>query len=366
MELKELLSKVVKDNASDLHLKAGIPPVFRIDGNLTTLRSKSLTPDDLKKFTLQLMNRRQAESFDRSKELDFAIGVAGLGRFRVNAYVQRGSVALSLRAIPMTIKHVEELNLPEILKELALKPRGFLLVTGTAGSGKSTTLAAMLEHINDNISRHIITIEDPIEFLFRDKTSIISQRELGTDTESFASALRHILRQDPDVILIGEIRDKATIDTALKAADTGHLVMSTLHTLNATETVNRIISFYPPHQHQHVRVLLGATLVGVISQRLLPRVDGRGRIPAVEVLVSTPTVRDYVLDPVNTQLIGKAIEEGSQYHMQSFDQSIMKLYRDNLIDYETALQYVTNPDEFRLRLRGIKSTAERGWQDFEV
>lgn len=366
MELKELLTRMVKDNASDLHLKAGIPPVYRIDGKLTKMKSDFLTPDDLKRFALQLMNRRQAEIFDRLKELDFAIGVAGLGRFRVNAYVQRGSVALSLRAIPMTIQHVEELNLPEILKEISLKPRGLLLVTGTAGSGKSTTLAAMLEHINENVSRHIITIEDPIEFLFKDKQSIISQRELGTDTESFASALRHILRQDPDVILIGEIRDKATIDTALKAADTGHLVMSTLHTLNATETINRIISFYPPHQHQHVRVLLSATLVGVISQRLLPRADGHGRIPAVEVLISTPTVRDYILDPVNTQLIGKAIEEGSQYNMQSFDQSIMKLYKDNLIDYETALQYVSNPDEFRLRLRGIKSTAERGWQDFEV
>jgi len=337
MELKELLTRMVKDNASDLHLKAGVPPVYRIDGRLTKAKMDSLTPDE-----------------------------SGLGRFRVNAYVQRGSVALSLRAIPMHIQQVEDLNLPLILKDLALRPRGLLLVTGTAGSGKSTTLAAMLEHINENSSQHIITIEDPIEFLFKDKKSIISQRELGSDTESFTSALRHILRQDPDVILIGEIRDKATIDTALKAADTGHLVMSTLHTLNATETINRIISFYPPHQHQHVRVLLSATLVGVISQRLLPKADGRGRIPAVEVLVSTATIRDYVLDPVNTQLISKAIEEGLQYNMQSFDQSIMKLYKDNMIDYETAIQYVSNPDEFRLRLRGIKSTMERGWQDFEV
>lgn len=366
MELKDLLTKVIKSNASDLHLKAGIPPVYRIDGKLDTVTAESLAPDDLKRFALQLMNRRQAENFDKQKELDFAIGIAGLGRFRVNAYVQRGSVALSLRAIPMTIKHIDELDLPPVLNELALKPRGLLLVTGTTGSGKSTTLAAMLQHINENTSRHIITVEDPIEFLFKDNESIISQRELGTDTESFASALRHILRQDPDVILIGEIRDKATIDTALKAGDTGHLVLSTLHTLNATETINRIISFYPPHQHQHVRVLLSATLVGVISQRLLPRADGRGRIPAVEVLIATPTVKDYILDPVNTQLIGKAIEEGSQYDMQSFDQGIMKLYKDNLIEYDTALQFVSNPDEFRLRLRGIKSTADRGWQDLEV
>jgi twitching motility protein PilT len=366
MELKELLTKVVKDNASDLHLKAGVPPVYRVDGKLNTSKAASLTPDDLKRFALQLMNRRQAESFDKLKELDFAVGVAGLGRFRVNAYVQRGSVALSLRAIPVTIRHIEELNLPSVLSDLAMRTRGLLLVTGTAGSGKSTSLAAMIEHVNENTSRHIITVEDPIEFLFKDKMSIISQRELGTDTESFASALRHILRQDPDLILIGEIRDKATIDTALKAADTGHLVMSTLHTLNATETVNRIISFYPPHQHQHVRVLLGATLVGVVSQRLLPRADGHGRIPAVEVLVSTATIREYILDPVNTQLVTKAIEEGSQYQMQSFDQAIMKLYKDNLIDYETAIHYVTNADEFRLRLRGIKSTAERGWQDLEV
>ncbi len=366
MELKQLLGKMVKDDASDLHLKVGTPPVYRIDGSLVVMKADSLVPDDLKKFALQLMNRRQAESFDKSKELDFAIGIAGLGRFRVNAYVQRGSVALSLRAIPTTIKHVEELNLPVVLKELVLKPRGLLLVTGTTGSGKSTTLAAMLEHANEKLPQHIRTREDPIEFLFKDKKSILSQRELGTDTDSFNSALRHILRQDPDIILIGEIRDKATIDTALKAADTGHLVMSTLHTLNATETINRIISFYPPHQHQHVRVLLSATLIGVISQRLLPRADGHGRIPAVEILIATPTVRDYILDPINTQLISKAIEEGSQYQMQSFDQSIMRLYKDNAIEYETAIQYVSNPDEFKLRLRGIKSTADRGWQDFEV
>jgi len=224
----------------------------------------------------------------------------------------------------------------------------------------------MIEHINENVSRHMITIEDPIEYLFRDNLSVINQREVLMDTISFSIALRHILRQDPDVILIGEIRDRETMDVALKAADTGHLVMSTLHTLNATETINRIISFYPPHQHQHIRVLLAATLVGVVSLRLLPRADGKGRIPAVEILISTPTIKEYLLDPVKTLLIQSAIEEGyGQYGMQTFDQSIFRLYKDGLISYDDAIQAVSNPDEFKLRLVGIEATAERGWGSFE-
>jgi len=363
MELKEMLSKMMKENASDLHLKAGVPPVFRIDGTLRPTKDEALSPEVLKKIALQLMNKRQAEIFDRTKELDFAVGVAGLGRFRVNVYIQRGSVALSLRAIPVSAKRVDELNLPPVLKDMASKPRGLILVTGTTGSGKSTTLAAMIEYINDNLNKNIITVEDPIEFLFKDNTSVISQRELGTDTESFDSALKHVLRQDPDIILIGEIRDRATIDVAVKAADTGHLVMSTLHTLNATETINRIISFFPPHQHQYIRVLLSATLIGVVSQRLIPRADGKGRVPAVEIMVSTPTIKDYIIDSTKSPLIQTAIEEGGQYKMQSFDQSIMKLYKENLVSYEMAMQYVTNPDEFNLRLRGIKTTADKGWQD---
>jgi len=365
MELKDLLEKMQKLNSSDLHLKAGSPPVYRIDGKLVIEKGDSLTPESLKAMAYQIMTPSKQEAFERQKEMDFAISVRGIGRFRVNIFLQRGSVAIAMRAIPFSIRRIEELNLPLVLKDLSLRPRGLILCTGTTGSGKSTTLAAMIEHINENAARHIITIEDPIEYLFRDNLSIICQREVLMDTISFSIALKHILRQDPDVILIGEIRDRETMDVALKAADTGHVVLSTLHTLNATETINRIISFYPPHQHQHVRVLLATTLAGVVSLRLLPRADGKGRIPAVEVLLSTSTIKEYLLDPVKTMLIQSAIEEGyGQYGMQTFDQSIFKLYKEGLIAYDDAIQAVTNPDEFKLRLVGIEATAERGWDSF--
>ncbi len=366
MELKTLWEKMMKVNASDLHLKANATPVFRIDGKLVSEKGESLTPEILKSWAYKLMTPSQQQTFERMKEMDFAISVRGIGRFRVNVFLQRGSIAIAMRAIPLSVRRIEELNLPLILKDMSLKPRGLMLCTGTTGSGKSTTLAAMIEHINENVSRHVITIEDPIEYLFRDSLSIICQREVLMDTTSFSVALKHILRQDPDVILIGEIRDRETMDVALKAADTGHLLMSTLHTLNATETVNRIISFYPPHQHQHVRVLLATTLVGVVSLRLLPRADGKGRIPAVEILLSTPTIKEYLLDPVKTMLIQSAIEEGyGQYGMQTFDQSIFKLYKDGMIAYDDAIQAVSNPDEFKLRLVGIEATAERGWEAFD-
>jgi len=366
MDLKRTLERMVKENASDLHLKAGLPPVLRIDGFLKPFEEPPLSPEELRQIALQLMPKDQQQAFADEKELDFSMGVAGLGRFRVNVYMQRGSVALAMRAIPFNIKKIDELMLPPVIKELALSARGLFLVTGTTGSGKSTTLASMLEYINENENRNIITVEDPIEFIFRDKKSLISQREIGTDTKTFAAALKHVLRQDPDVILIGEIRDKTTLLTALQAADTGHMVFSTLHTLNASETINRVISFFPPHQHEHVRILLSATLVGVVSLRLLPRADGKGRVPAVEIMINTQTVRDYLLDPVKTLEIPQLIQEGtSQYGMQSFDQSIMKHYRDGLITYETAIQNVTNPDEFKLRLRGIESTDSRGWETFD-
>ena len=365
MNLKNLLERMVREESSDLHLKAGSPPVLRIDGRLSVIKEEPLSPEELRKTAQQIMTKDQQEEFIRTKELDFAIGVSGLARFRVNVYMQRGSVAIAMRTIPPSIKRIDELNVPQVLKDIALKHRGLILCTGTTGSGKSTTLAAMIEHINENISKNVITIEDPIEFLFRDKKSVISQRELGMDTHSFANALKHVMRQDPDVILIGEIRDKDTMDVALKAADTGHLVLSTLHTLNASETINRIISFYPPHQQQHVRVLLSATMIGVISLRLLARADEKGRVPAVEIMIVTPTIKEYVLDPVKTLLIPTAIDEGSQYHMQSFDQSIMKLYSDGIISYEDAMANVTNPDEFNLKLRGIKGTSEAGWTYFE-
>lgn len=367
MDLRELLEYMSKQEASDLHMKAGSPPVIRVDGRLRVLKGRpSLSPEELKEAVTQLMTKSQLEYFASAKEIDFAIGVSKLGRFRVNVFMQRGSVAVAMRAIPMTIRDIDSLSLPPIIKELSLRPRGLVIVTGTTGSGKSTTLASMIEHINTNASKNVITIEDPIEFLFRDKESVISQRELGNDTESFATALKHVMRQDPDVILIGEIRDKATMDTAIQAADTGHLVMTTLHTLNAVETVNRIISFYPPHQHQHIRVLLAATLAGIICQRLLPRADGKGRIPGVEVMISTATVREYLLDELRTRSIQTAIEEGGiQYGMQTFDQSIMGLYKDGLITYEDAIESVSNPDEFNLKLRGIEATADRGWQVFK-
>jgi len=365
MNLKNLLERMVKEESSDLHLKAGSPPVLRIDGRLRVIKEEPLSPEELRKTAQQIMTKDQQEEFIRTKELDFAIGVSGLARFRVNVYMQRGSVAIAMRTIPPSIKRIDELNVPQVLKDIALKHRGLILCTGTTGSGKSTTLAAMIEHINENISKNVITIEDPIEFLFRDKKSVISQRELGMDTHSFANALKHVMRQDPDVILIGEIRDKDTMDVALKAADTGHLVLSTLHTLNASETINRIISFYPPHQQQHIRVLLSATMIGVISLRLLARADEKGRVPAVEIMIVTPTIKEYILDPVKTLLIPTANDEGSQYHMQSFDQSIMKLYSEGVISYEDAMANVTNPDEFNLKLRGIKGTSEAGWTDFE-
>ena len=366
MNLKQVLERMMKENSSDLHLKAGMPPVFRIDGFLRPLNEPPLSPEELRQVALQLMPKDQQEVFASEKELDFAIGVAGLGRFRVNVYMQRSSVALALRSIPVSIKKVDELMLPQVIKDLSLRYRGLLLVTGTTGSGKSTTLAAMMEHINDTDSRNIITVEDPIEFLFRDKKSIISQREVGTDTKSFGAALRHVLRQDPDVILIGEIRDKTTLQTALQAADTGHMVFSTLHTLNASETINRIISFFPPHQHEHVRIQLASTLVGVVSLRLLPKADGKGRVPATEIMINTSTVKEYLLDPMKTLLIPQLIEEGSsQYGMQSFDQSILRHYKDGLITYETAMMSVTNPDDFKLRLRGVENSGEsRGWDAF--
>ncbi len=364
MNLRNTIEKMVKQGASDLHLKVGIPPVLRIDGDLKAMKEEPLTGDDLRKTAASLMTREQQDIFVRDKEIDFAIGISGIARFRVNVYLQRGSIAVAMRVIPHVHKTIEELNLPDILKELSAKPRGIVLATGTTGSGKSTTLAAMIDYINEQFHKHIITIEDPIEYLFKDKESIISQREVGTDTKSFGNALRHILRQDPDVIFIGEIRDVETMDIALKAADTGHMVFSTLHTLNASETINRIISFYPPYQQQHIRVLMATTLVGVVSLRLLPLANQDGRYPAVEIMVSTPTIREYLLDPVKTLLIPQAIEEGAQYSMTSFDQSIMELYKNKMIDLNTAIENATNPDEFRLKIKGIESTSDRSWEGY--
>ena len=359
MDLRSTLKKMIDSDASDLHLKLGISPILRINGELTPLKVDSLNKEDLRRVASSLMTKEQQTRFVNEKEADFGTGIPGLSRFRVNIYIQRGSIAIAIRPIPRDIKTIEELNLPVILMDLAFTVRGLILVTGTTGSGKSTTLSAMIEHINKNKRKHIITIEDPIEYLFNDAKSTISQREVGNDTKSFASSLKYILRQDPDIIMIGEIRDMETMEVALKAADTGHLIFSTLHTLNASETVNRIISFFPPYQYQHIRILLSSVLKGIISQRLLTRKDGSGRIPATEILVSTPTIREYLLDEIKTLLIPEAINDGKQYHMHSFDQQIMSLYKEGIIDLQSALDNSTNPDEFKMRLRGIEQSSAR-------
>ena len=283
----------------------------------------------------------------------------GLGRFRCNVFIQRGAVGMVFRVIPVKIPTIEELQLPEVLKKIAMEARGLILVTGTTGSGKSTTLASMIDYINTNRTNNIITIEDPIEFLHRDKRSIINQREVGTDTESFSKALRAALRQDPDVILVGEMRDFETIQICLTAAETGHLVLSTLHTIDAAETVNRIISVFPPYQHKQVRTQLSSSLKGIVSMRLMPKADGKGRVPAVEVLVATLSIKDCILDPDKTKLLPDVIAQGAvHYNMQTFDQSLLNLFKSNLITYEDALRGATNPDDFALKVKGIQSTSD--------
>jgi twitching motility protein PilT len=365
MNIKKILEMMIAQSGSDLHLKAGLQPVIRVDGRLKHLDFQRPLPKDMEAIADQILTPSQKDRFRRTKEVDFAFGVSGLARFRANFYIQRGSIAMVFRHVPVEIKDIEELALPESIKELSMKQRGLIFVTGTVGSGKSTTLAAMIKEINQKANKNIITIEDPIEFLHHDEKSLINQREIGTDTTSFHEALRHILRQDPDVILIGEIRDALTMEIALMAADTGHLVLSTLHTVDATQTINRVISFFPPHQHQEIRYLLSSTLRAVIAQRLIPMKDG-GRVPAVEVMVVTSTIREYIIDPVKTPLIAQAIKEGVSSHgMQSFDQSLMQIYMEERITLEEALKNSSNPHEFNLRMKGIQATSDKTWDDFE-
>jgi twitching motility protein PilT len=357
---KHTIAQMVQRNASDLLLKVGRPPTIRVNGDLQTLDMPPLRPEDLKLLAEQVMTPRQVKEFAERKEADFAIGVPGVGRFRTNIYQQRGTLAFAFRAIPYEVKTIAELQLPAVLEEIALKPRGLVLVTGITGSGKSTALAAMIDHVNQHRRVNVITIEDPIEFLHRDVKSNISQREVGSDTLSFASALRHVLRQDPDVILVGEIRDQETLDTALKAADTGHLVFSTLHTTDATQTINRVLSFYPPYQHQEVRMLLSTALAAVVSLRLVPRADGRGRVPAAEVLINTAAVADNIRDIERALNIPDLIAEGTvSYGMQSFDQSLMRWYKEGVVSYESALFYSSNPSEFALRVSGVDAASDR-------
>jgi len=361
---KQAISQMVQRTASDLLLKVGRPPTIRLNGELHALEMPPVKPEDLKLLAEQIMTPRQVKEFAEKKEADFAIGVPGVGRFRTNIYQQRGTLAFAFRAIPYEVKTVRELNLPDVLEEISLRPRGLVLETGVTGSGKSTALASMINHVNQNRRVNVITIEDPIEFLHRDVMSNISQREVGNDTLSFGMALRHVLRQDPDVILVGEIRDVETLDTALKAADTGHLVFSTLHTTDASQTINRILSFYPPHQHQEVRMLLSTALQAVVSLRLVPRADGRGRIPAAEVLINTAAVADNIRDIEKALLIPDLIAQGAvSYGMQTFDQSLMKWFKDGLISYESALFYSTNPNEFALRISGVEAASDRKFDE---
>ncbi len=361
---KAAITEMVKQGGSDLHLKVGRPPTIRVAGDLVQLTQQALKPEELKALAEQIMTPRQVKEFADHKEADFAIGVPGVGRFRTNVFQQRGTLAFVFRSIPYEIKTIDDLRLPKTLEKVATKARGLVLVTGVTGSGKSTALAAMINHINQSRPCNIITIEDPIEFLHRDGQANISQREVGTDTLSFETALRHVLRQDPDVILIGEIRDKVTLDTAMKAADTGHLVFSTLHTTDASQTINRVISFFPPHEHDAVRNLLSTALEAVISLRLVPTKDGKGRVPACEVLINTAAVRDNIRDAEKALNIPDLIKEGTiQYGMQSFDQSLMQWYQAGAISYEMALFYSSNPSEFALRLSGIEGTSDRTFSE---
>ena len=366
MDLNEILTIAVKARASDIHIKTGLPPVVRIDGKLRPIpNAHRLSSDVVLAMAHSMMNPRQKEQFDSSYEVDLSYGVPGVCRFRVSAYHQRGSVALVFRAISFNVPSLDSLLLPPVLKKIASEERGLILVTGTTGSGKSSTLAAMIDYINENRTCNIITVEDPVEFLHRDKKSILSQREVGFDTLSFAAALKGALRQDPDVILVGEMRDLETIETAVTAAETGHLVMSTLHTLDAAETINRIISVFPPFHQRQVRMQLSSVIKGVISQRLVPKADGKGRVPAVEVMIGTARVRECIDDKEKTKQLPEAIAQGfTTYGMQSFDQSLMQLFSNKLITYEEAMRQSSNPDDFALKISGISSTSNSNWDQF--
>jgi twitching motility protein PilT len=353
--LREALQELVRRGGSDLHLKVGRPPLLRIHGELAETELPQLRPEDLKRCAEQLLSPRQREEFAEQKEIDFAVGVQGLGRFRANVFQQRGTLGMAFRSIPFEVPSLDALDLPPVMDRIANFPRGMVLVTGVTGSGKSTTLAALIRQMNERRAVNIVTVEDPIEFLHRDARAIISQREVGSDTHSFHDALRHVLRQDPDVIMLGEIRDRPSMETVLKAADTGHLVLSTLHTTDAAQTIGRIISFFPPHQHQEIRGMLASALRAVVSLRLIPRADRPGRVPAAEVLVNSAAVAQLIRTGDETQSIPDLIADGRiQYGMQTFDQSLLDLYARGWISYEWAMHYASNPSEFALRVSGVQ------------
>ncbi|MFY9468805.1 MAG: PilT/PilU family type 4a pilus ATPase [Solirubrobacterales bacterium] len=351
VDVDSALAYLVKSGGSDLHIKVPARPMQRLNGVLQPIPdTDAVMPDDAL-GVLEYIGRDhpdKVEEFKEAGEVDFAYALPGVARFRVNCFRQRGSVSIVMRAIGFDIKTIDELLLPPAIKKLAEEERGVVLVTGTTGSGKSTTLAAIVRHINDTMPKHIITLEDPIEFLHRDSMSIIQQREIGSDTESFTRALRRILRQDPDLILIGEMRDEETVGTALSSAETGHLVLSTLHTLNATETINRIIDFFPLHQNKQVRAMLAGTLKGIISQRLVRTVDGKGRVPICEVMIATNRIKDMIVDPDQTGKIEEAIAEGQYYGMQTFDQALLTHLKAGNITMEEAMKAATSPNDFKL------------------
>ena len=367
MNINDLLKIAVERRASDLHLKVGSHPVIRVDGDLQSLiEVKRLMQEDTVAMAFSLMNARQKQRFKEQLELDIAYSVPGLGRFRCNMFQQRGSVGMVLRVIPAGVQSIRELMLPKVLEKICHERRGLVLCTGTTGSGKSTTLASMIDFINTHRNEHVITVEDPIEFLHRDKKSLVNQREVDVDTHGFAPALRAALRQDPDVILVGEMRDLETIETALLAAETGHLVFSTLHTLDATETVNRIISVFPPHQQKQIRIQLAQVIKSVISLRLVPRADGTGRVPAAEVMIATAYIRDCIENKEKTKFIREQIALGtSQYGMQTFDQSLYGLYQGGLITLDEALRRASNPDEFKLKVQGVQFTSDIAREQME-
>lgn len=358
--MNEIFDRVLqaarKLGASDVHLKVGLPPIFRIKGSLRTLKDvPPMTSDVVMTFALNMMSDLQQEKFTKNGEADLAYGTPDGSRYRVNLFRQRGETGMVLRIIPAKIPAFDNLNVPKRVRDLSKEHRGLILVTGVTGSGKSTTLASLIDLVNHERACHIVTVEDPIEYVFQDRKSVVNQRELGFDTQSFENALRAALRQDPDVILVGEMRDYETIRTALLAAETGHLVFSTLHTLDAKETINRIVQMFPPHEQNAVRLQLAEILQAIVSQRLLPRADGKGMIPACEVLINTPRIKDMIIDPMRTSEITDAVKEGAHpYGMLSFDQSLTNLVKRNLISYETALSASTNPDDFALFFRGVE------------
>ena len=366
-QFRSILEQMVAMGASDLHLKIGAPPTFRIDGTLFLLDMPGCRSEDLEALATQLLTPAQLETFGEEHELDLAVSVAGLARFRVNLCRQRGTLGLSLRLVPTRIPSLDELNLPAKLGSLVAEPNGLILVTGATGVGKSTTIAAMIDHLNHAEARKVVTVEDPIEYLHKDDRCLIYQREVNEDTVSFHHGLRHVLRQDPDVILIGEVRDRESLSIALTAANTGHLVLSTLHTIDSVQTIQRILSFFAPHEQEEIRRVLADNLRAIISQRLVPRIGGHGRVPAVEILVNTPTVKDYILEPVKTPMIRQLIQEGvSQYGMQSFDQALANLVHQGVVAVEDAMRFATRPNELALHFQGIEDASDRAFTAVEL